>query len=96
MLYRSKDNKYLFGICGGLGEYFNTDPNIMRLLVVLLALVNLFSSLFAIIIFYMVAYFIIPEHPEERGRGKEEQKYESEKEEEEPEKKNPTARPRKK
>ena len=26
-LYRSDTNKILFGVCGGLGEYFNIDPN---------------------------------------------------------------------
>lgn len=27
-LYRSDTNKILFGVCGGLGEYFNIDPTI--------------------------------------------------------------------
>ena len=30
-LYRSDTNKILFGVCGGLGEYFNIDPTIIRL-----------------------------------------------------------------
>ncbi|MFA5208531.1 MAG: PspC domain-containing protein, partial [Candidatus Paceibacterota bacterium] len=25
-LYRSKTNRVIFGICGGLGEYFDIDP----------------------------------------------------------------------
>lgn len=33
---RSKDKRVLSGICGGLGEYFNTDPLLWRLLFVLL------------------------------------------------------------
>ena len=30
-LYRSDENKVLCGVCGGLGEYFNIDPTIVRL-----------------------------------------------------------------
>ena len=33
-LYRSDTNKILFGVCGGIGEYFNIDPTIIRLLCV--------------------------------------------------------------
>jgi phage shock protein C len=34
--YRSKSNIKLAGICGGLGEYFDTDPLLWRLLIVIL------------------------------------------------------------
>ncbi len=34
-LYRSKSDSVIAGICGGLGEYFNTDPIIFRILFVL-------------------------------------------------------------
>ena len=34
--YRSKSNIKLAGICGGLGEYFDTDPLLWRLLLVIL------------------------------------------------------------
>lgn len=54
---RSKKNCMLFGICGGLGEYFDIDPNIIRLIVIL---VTVFFSL-AMIAVYIIAYFIIPE-----------------------------------
>ena len=33
--YRSKTNIRLAGICGGLGEYFETDPLLWRLLLVI-------------------------------------------------------------
>lgn len=29
-----KKNKKIFGVCGGLGEYFNTDPTLIRILFV--------------------------------------------------------------
>ena len=34
-LYRSRTNKMLCGVCGGIGEYFNIDPTLIRLLFVL-------------------------------------------------------------
>ncbi len=30
-LYRSRQNRIIAGVCGGLAEYFNVDPTIMRL-----------------------------------------------------------------
>ena len=56
-LYRSRKNKLLCGVCGGLGEYLGIDPTVVRLLVVLLSL----SSVGMGVIIYFVAAFIIPE-----------------------------------
>lgn len=56
-LYRSKTNKILFGVFGGLGEYFNVDPVVLRL--VFLAVVIL-TGFFPGVIFYIFAIFIIP------------------------------------
>jgi len=33
-LYRSRSNRVLFGVCGGLAEYFNIDPTIVRVIAV--------------------------------------------------------------
>ena len=33
-LYKSRANRVLCGVCGGIGEYFNIDPVIIRLLLV--------------------------------------------------------------
>jgi phage shock protein C len=55
-LYKSKTNRVLFGVCGGLGEYFNIDPTIFRLIMVLL-ICGAGSGLLA----YIVAAIIIPE-----------------------------------
>ena len=30
-LYRSRSNKIVAGVCGGIGEYFNVDPTLIRL-----------------------------------------------------------------
>ena len=35
-LYRSKKNRWLAGVCGGVGEYFNIDPIIVRILAVVI------------------------------------------------------------
>jgi phage shock protein C len=37
-LYRSKTDRMIGGVCGGLAVYFNIDPTIVRLVMVLLAL----------------------------------------------------------
>ena len=35
-LYRSQHKRIVFGVCGGLGEYFNADPVIVRVIAVLI------------------------------------------------------------
>ena len=35
-LYRSQENKIIAGICGGLGEYFNVDPVLIRTIYLIL------------------------------------------------------------
>ena len=57
-VYRSKKNKMLAGVCGGIAAYFDVDPALVRLLLVLLVLMG-----FAGIIIYLVAWLIIPENP---------------------------------
>ena len=36
-LYKSNQNKMIDGVCGGIAEYFNVDPTLIRLGVVLLS-----------------------------------------------------------
>jgi len=57
-LYRSRENRVLAGVCGGIGEYYNTDPNLVRLLFLIL----FFSGGIGIIA-YLIAIMIIPESP---------------------------------
>lgn len=59
-LYRSETNKVLAGICGGLGEYFDVDPTVLRLLWLLIVI---FTGVFPGIIAYILAIFIIPVRP---------------------------------
>ena len=37
-LYKSNQNKMIAGVCGGLGEFFDVDPTLIRLLWVIFAL----------------------------------------------------------
>lgn len=51
----------LGGICGGLGEHFDVDPTIIRIVWVV---VTVLSIGFGILV-YILAWVIIPELPEE-------------------------------
>lgn len=53
-LYRSNNNKMICGVCGGIGEYFNIDPTIIRLVWAL------FACSGAGILVYLIAAIIIP------------------------------------
>ena len=44
-LYRSSDNRVFAGICGGLGEYFDVDPTVVRVVYVLLSLLTAFIGI---------------------------------------------------
>jgi len=56
-IYRSKENKVLAGIFGGLGDYFDIDPTILRLgwLVVFIS-----TGMFPGLLVYLIAIFIVP------------------------------------
>jgi len=57
-LYRSGKERILGGVCGGIGEYFDIDPTIVRLLWVLFIL-GFGTGLLA----YIIAWIIIPRNP---------------------------------
>jgi phage shock protein C len=63
-LFRSNSNRVIAGICGGVGEYMNIDPTIIRLVWILLTLLG-GSGLFL----YVVLYFVIPREPHESDKG---------------------------
>ncbi|MDD4990323.1 MAG: PspC domain-containing protein [Candidatus Pacebacteria bacterium] len=54
-LHRSKNEKVIAGVAGGLGEYFGIDPVLFRILFVFLILWG-----GAGILFYLILMFIIP------------------------------------
>lgn len=57
-LFRSRDERMLGGVCGGLGEYLNTDPTIIRVLFVIITLFG-----FAGVFLYLAMWLIVPEEP---------------------------------
>ena len=54
-LYRSKNEKMIAGVCGGLASYFHLDPTIIRLVFILL----LFAPPSGILI-YLILWLITP------------------------------------
>ncbi len=59
-LYRSQSNRMIAGVCGGIAEYFNLDPSLIRLIVVAIALFGGVG-----ILAYIAAVIIIPNNPEQ-------------------------------
>ncbi|MCA9381273.1 PspC domain-containing protein [Candidatus Dojkabacteria bacterium] len=55
-LYRTDKNRILGGVCSGLGEYFNVDPVIFRLIFIILAFFE-----FSIVFIYFILWIIIPD-----------------------------------
>ncbi len=57
-LYRSRTQKVLGGVCGGLGEYFNIDPVLVRIVFVIMAFFHGFGLLL-----YIIMLVIVPQKP---------------------------------
>jgi phage shock protein C len=57
-LYRSRDQRMIGGVCGGLGEYLGMDPTMVRLVVIL---ITLFWPLTPLA--YLVLLLVVPEAP---------------------------------
>lgn len=59
-LYRSEKDRKIAGVCGGLGEYFNVDPVIFRVVFVILLLPGGLPGLLP----YLIFWFIMPTESE--------------------------------
>ena len=57
-LYRSRSERMISGVCGGLGEYLGIDPTIVRLLFVL----GLLAGMSTVPV-YLVLMIVVPEEP---------------------------------
>lgn len=57
-LYRSMADKKLCGVCGGIAEYFDLDPTIIRLVWVVM---TLFSAAFPGVLAYIICAIIVPQ-----------------------------------
>jgi phage shock protein C len=62
-MYRSKQDRQIAGVCGGLAEYFNIDSTIVRLVFVLFALMGGPGLLI-----YIILAVVIPEAPDEKRK----------------------------
>jgi len=55
-LMKSSSDKMLFGVCGGLAEYFNMDSTIIRIIFVTLAILAVGSP----ILVYLIMAIVMP------------------------------------
>lgn len=60
-LYRSKTERRLAGVCGGIAVYFNIDPTIVRLIWVF---VSLMSASVPGILIYVICALVVPDEPD--------------------------------
>ncbi|MBU4479856.1 PspC domain-containing protein [Patescibacteria group bacterium] len=56
-LHLSKTDKKIAGVCGGIGETFNIDSTIVRLVFIFIALV---TEIIPAIFFYIIVWLIVP------------------------------------
>lgn len=54
-IYRSRDERVIFGVCGGLGKYFGIDPLLFRILFISFLLINGSG-----IIIYLILFLVLP------------------------------------
>ena len=59
-LYRSKDDRWLGGVCGGLAQYFSIDSTVVRVLFILMAL-----FIGGGILIYLILWIVIPLEPDD-------------------------------
>ncbi|MCH5197471.1 MAG: PspC domain-containing protein [Oscillospiraceae bacterium] len=57
-LYKIEQGKVICGVCGGVAEYLDLDPNIIRLITVLM---GVFCAFFPLLIAYIVIACILPD-----------------------------------
>lgn len=58
-LYRSRQDRMIAGVCGGLGEYFNVDPVIIRIIFFILLLPGGLPGFIP----YVILWIVVPEKP---------------------------------
>jgi len=65
-LYRSRKDRMIAGVCGGLAEYFNIDPVIVRVIAVLLLLPGGLPGFVP----YIILWILVPENPRQASAKK--------------------------
>lgn len=64
MLKRSRKNKMIAGVCGGIAEWIGWNPTWVRLIYVV---VSILSAAFPGILVYVILWIVMPEAPRETG-----------------------------
>jgi phage shock protein C len=59
-LLRSRRDRVFAGVCGGIGEYFEIDSNLVRLIWILISLAGVVPG----VLLYLLAWVILPEDDE--------------------------------
>jgi len=59
-LYRSRTDRKIAGVCGGLAEYFDVDPIIIRIIAIILLLPGGLPGLLP----YVILWIVVPQEPE--------------------------------
>ncbi len=57
-LHRSRSNRLIAGVCGGLAEWLGWDPTLVRILYVVASVV---SAAFPGLLVYLVLWLVMPE-----------------------------------
>ncbi|WP_067073567.1 PspC domain-containing protein [Methanoculleus horonobensis] len=65
-LTRSTSDRWIAGICGGIGEYLEIDPNVIRMIWVVLSVL---TTVFPGVIIYILLWIILPEQGQARPVG---------------------------
>ena len=64
-LYRSNKDRMIAGVCGGIAEYFDIDPVIVRIIAVILLLPGGLPGFLP----YVILWVVVPENPDEESKG---------------------------
>jgi len=65
-LYLSTKDKKICGLCGGIGEYFEIDSTLVRLVWIL---VTVLTGVIPGVVAYFVAALVVPKEPATTGKG---------------------------
>lgn len=61
-LERSRSDRFIGGVCGGIAKYLNMDPTLVRILTVVITLFT-----FVPVVAYIIAMFVMPEESPQGG-----------------------------
>ncbi len=57
-LFRSREHRMIAGVCGGVGEYFDIDPVVIRLIFAVATILGWGST----VVIYIIAWILMPEN----------------------------------